>query len=145
MEGEGIVGRIWNSTFARYIVPDLINVNFNLTGVVGVGRGYNLSINLITRGKNAGFHGLETTSKRVGLHFDASMNMSAGWYNGNPRNASLESLLGRGLDTSADVEAFGAGLWSSLRDNGTPSWLGYDFGMGPGVGISAGITNTTIK
>jgi len=79
MEGEGIAGRIWNSAFARYIVPDVITLSGSVNMVAGLGLGGSLNMTILTRGKDVGVHFNSTTSLRVGVELGASVNISDGW------------------------------------------------------------------
>jgi hypothetical protein len=109
--------------------------------VFGIGASLNLT--LLTRGKDAGLHGNLTGSVRVGAEVGASVNLSEGWYNGDPRNATYNSLMGMGADVSAQV-GVGIGAWESFsRSPMQPSWVGGTIGVGPGLGGSVGFTGTT--
>ena len=100
-------------------------------------------MNLLTRGKDAGVHFLETGSTRVGFHLDASANLSSGYFLGDVKSATLESFLGNGYDAAVDFEAVGVGVWTSGDKVTKPSWIGYSVGIDPGIGASVDKGNTT--
>lgn len=135
---------LWNSPVMRTIVPDIVSYNISVSGVLGVGGGKTYSLNLVTRGQ-VSLSVTQTESLRAGLHADASINGSVGWFLGSPQNASIDGILGLGVDGSVDLGAAGIGGWTS--NNGTtgmPTWLGLGAGGGSGVGGSVGVSNTVI-
>lgn len=134
----------WNSPLARAIVPDDISLNLNMTFALGVGVGFAGSGHLLTRGRDAGFHIAGSVSYRVGWEAGASASISDGWFVGDPRKATFESILGRGYDGSGNFLIYAASAWESTSTNSplTPTWTGYSFGVGPGLGGSAGVSNT---
>lgn len=133
----------WNSPVMRAIVPDLIGYNISVSGVLGGGAGKTYSINLVTRGQ-ASLSITQTQSLRLGLHADASINGSAGWYLGEGSKVSLDSFLGLGVDGAVDGRVIGGSAWTSNDNTGTPTWLGFSGGGGPAAGGSVGVGNTVV-
>jgi hypothetical protein len=137
---RNLLNDIWNGPAMRLLVPDLISVNISGNFVPGFGSGQTLAINLITRG-DASLSATFTSAIRGGLHADASVNASIGYFVGDGY-ANLSSYLGHGYDAALDLEAVGVGGWSGLSDDGVPTWIGASVGVGPGGGGSAGNTET---
>lgn len=132
----------WNSPTMRTYFPDVVSINVSSTAVLGVGRSGTLSLNIITRG-NPSLSATFTEGVKAGLHADASVNASVGWILGDVQNASLDGILGRGVEGSLDFEAVGVGGWTSNNgETGMPTWVGMSVGAGPGDGGSVGTTDT---
>ncbi|MFC3561174.1 hypothetical protein [Pedobacter jamesrossensis] len=132
----------WNSPTMRTYFPDIVSINLSSSRVLGVGASGTLAINIITRG-NPSLSATFTEGVKVGLHADASVNASVGWIIGDVKNASLDGILGRGVEGSLDFEAVGVGGWTSNNGStGMPTWVGMSIGVGPGEGGSVGVTDT---
>jgi hypothetical protein len=109
-----------------------------------MGSGQAVSLNFVTRG-DASVSLTWAGSLRAGLHADASVNTSIGYFTGNIADASIYSVLGTGYDASIDLEAVGIGGWispSSDPDTLVPTWIGVNIGAGPGAGGSVGASET---
>ncbi|MBB6499355.1 RHS repeat domain-containing protein [Pedobacter cryoconitis] len=139
--GLDLADQVWNGPIARAMVPDVMNASVSGSMVAGIGLGGSFNLTLLTRGKDIGFHRNNTGSLRVGAEAGVSANYSAGYFLGDPHNATYDSLLGSGVDGTVSL-AVGVGAWGSLKDNLAPSWLGYTVGFGPGAGGSVGFTMT---
>lgn len=57
---EGFWEGIWNSGFMRLIVPDVYTIDVNYAVALGLGASETYTLNLITRGKDAGWHRTNT-------------------------------------------------------------------------------------
>ena len=129
--GESLLSQIWNSPLARYLVPDEIGINLTVSDVVGFG--FNASIKgvFLTRGIDAGTGNvLLSGSARFGFDIGVTGTVEDGWYLGNPRNATMDGLLGTGQDASLGIGPYAGGVWRSLDSQGNPTWAGIEAGVG---------------
>jgi len=124
-----IFSQIWNSELVRAIVPDNINLGGGFNIVVGYGGGVNWSINLLTRGPDAGFHSTITPTQRFGFDGGFSLTLGFNSFHGEVDAITANSLYGRTNDYSAGFGAYSAGYtWSPGS-----VWTGYNFGLSLGV------------
>jgi len=136
--------KIWYSDFARSIIPDMFGVNLNLVATEGAGIGIHLSLNVFTRGKDAGIHATITPSVRVGFENGMSLSGSVARFNGDAHNATYYSYLGNSADISFGGLIEGASGFMSYSPQSltTPAWVGGSYSIGPDVGASSGVGYT---
>ena len=140
---ESLWSQIWNSPIVRYYIPDDIGIHFSATLVPTVGGRYSFNIDLLTRGKNAGFHLSQSLSGRVGEEAGFTIDYVQGWYLGSAQKATYKSLTGWGADADVELGPVNAGLWSSIDGNTfKPTWIGSSVGTGFGIGGSGGVDYT---
>lgn len=139
-----MVSKIWNSDIARVIVPDLIGFGINTNYSLGVGVGFNIQGNILTRGETPGVYLTGGYTIRAGWELGLSASKIKGSFRGNPRESSINSLLGKGGDISGGAGLVSASAWTSLDDRGKVNWLGSSVGIGMGFGGSVGYGVTTL-
>ncbi|HZY37447.1 MAG TPA: RHS repeat-associated core domain-containing protein [Mucilaginibacter sp.] len=145
-DGEGLLEALWNSPLARFIVPDDIGLHLSATLVPTVGGRYSINLDLLTRGKDAGFHLSHTLSGRAGEEGGIELSLSKGWYNGNGQDATYNTLTGWGVDADSSIGPLpiSAGGWASFDPaSGHVNWVGSSVGFNYGVGGSGGVGYTS--
>jgi len=120
----------------RYIVPDMLSLNYSATGAMIVGLGGGLSVNLITRGPHAGIYLTGNISIRVGVQVDRGLSGTRAWFTGNVEDISIDSYLDTGIDLSG-AYYIGAAAFVSPNSQGNVSWYGITVGKA-GFGASGG-------
>jgi hypothetical protein len=85
---------IWNSDVMRWIVPDVLTLDVNYSTALGIGASETYTLNLITRGEDAGFHKTSTMQWTYGGLWGAGINGGSMHYDGPVSTLSVNSLLG---------------------------------------------------
>jgi RHS repeat-associated protein len=143
-EGGGVwnsIKSIWNSEVLRRIVPDMVNVNVNFGYGALFGAGWNASLHIVTRGKDAGLYTTATISTRVGIYFDLSAGISGSNYLGSVNDIKFSDFLGSGKEITGE---FMYGLSGAVSHNelGRPTWFSFGGSYGPSVGGYVGASQT---
>lgn len=140
-DGPGLLERFWNSDFMRLMVPDVLTVDVSIASSAIKGSRQTYALNLITRGKDAGFYKTTTIQRGYGGEWGAGINVGNYFYNGSVENLSFKGLLG----SSRSATAFfigGINLNGSYADYGdswnNPSFMGISAGLGVIVGGGIG-------
>jgi hypothetical protein len=133
---------MWNSTLARAVISDDMNVSVggSIVGLIGMGGSFNVT--LLTRGKDAGIHFNRTLSYKVGAELGAGIGFSRGWFVGNAQNGTYGDLLGSGAEAGGDIGVGVAG-WASFNGEAGVRMFGETISIGPQIGASGGLTKTT--
>ncbi|MBB6129404.1 DUF6443 domain-containing protein [Mucilaginibacter lappiensis] len=137
----------WNSDWARYMINDELGIHVSATLVPTVGAGYSYNLDLITRGKDAGFHMSHTLSGRAGEEAGISAAVVHGNYNGPVSDITYKSQGGWGADLNLAVGPGNIGGWASFSTDGgklKTTWTGTSMGIGLGIGGSGGVGYTWI-
>jgi hypothetical protein len=131
---QSVFSEIWNSGVVRAIIPDMKNVNVNLSAVGLMGTGLSHEAHLVTSGPTAGLYNSWTRSERVGLFIDASLGVSASWYaSTSARDINYNDYLGNGIEGSGKLIGGLSGSVSYDQFH-TPTWLT----LGASAGLSGG-------
>jgi hypothetical protein len=151
----------WNSPTARTAVPDFVSVGAGFSGVVGIGGGTTFDLNWVTRGPEASFYPVISTSQSVGGGYsvDATINIGRANYLG-PANEISRSMIQTIIeDGQASVWVSGgvaAGGKVGITGTYTPPSTGYgivggQLNIGGGLpagplpgNIAGGVSNTFI-
>jgi hypothetical protein len=141
--GESPLSTLWNSDFARFLVPDDIGIHISGSIVVWLGGGGSVNFDLLTRGNDAGFHKSISTSIRAGVEIGVGFSLLVGNYQGRGEDVSFSSLYGVGADLNIAVGWANVGVWNSINSKSFNStWWGTSFGIGLGGGSSVGVDYT---
>lgn len=151
---------VWNSSYVRSIIPDVISVGVGFNGIVGVGASTNIDFNLVLRGPEASWTKPVVTiteSTGAGFSLNAALNTSGFSYLGSVNDIERKMLQTNVKD--GDVTYWGsfggnaAGVDVGVMGSYTPTAKGYgiigrtiSFGIGapvPGK-IATGVSNTFI-
>ena len=106
---------VWNSQFARQIVPDIVSMGVGYSGIFGVGSATSVELSWITRGPESSFWPILSVSESVGTGFsvDATVNFGYSNYCGPVSNINRDII-----STSIAKGNFGGFLSGSLSDIG---------------------------
>jgi len=129
----GTWSEIWNSNIMRMIIPDMINLNINLSAVWGpAGFGGSHEVHYLLRGPDAGLYSTYTKSTRVGGFIDLSAGLSASYDLRAVRNIHISDYYGDAIE--AGGKFIGGASISVSHDGWVPSWLtgGISFGLSGG-------------
>ncbi len=141
----GLMESLWNSAFARFLVPDILTLDLNVGSAVGYGRSITMTMNLITRGADAGLH-------RTGVFSDAYLaeigyGLNVGYLNYHGPVGTLSHLT---LEGPTRTISMGAGVgvnvnfgYQSWDSSPMSPWVsGLSVGIGDTVGASLNVGNT---
>ncbi|MTI24201.1 hypothetical protein E1163_04515 [Fulvivirga kasyanovii] len=153
-EESDIWGDIWHSTLARAIVPDVytLDVSWGAT-FIALGGSNSYTVNLITRGKDAGIHYTQTQTGysnqrrndwRYGFEIDGGINGGHLMYNGDSRELTAAHLLGITQVTSGGF-IVGGNFIRGIGDDGRTVMYGVSMGIGETLGFSHGSGITKVK
>ena len=119
---------------------------FTLCGIIcsSIRMGFSVNFDLITCGRDAGFHASDSTFLRLGGELDVSGSIVNGNYQDPVKDISYESVMGLGSDSMMAFGPYSYGVWTSLTPNLTPTWTGSGIGLGLGFGASVGATYTKL-
>jgi hypothetical protein len=117
----------WNSPTARTVVPDFVSVGAGFSGVVGIGGGTTFDLNWVTRGPEASFYPVISTSQSVCGRYsvDATINIGLANYLG-PANEISRSMI-----------------QTSIEDGQASAWVSGGVAAGGKVGITGTYTPTS--
>jgi hypothetical protein len=115
----------------RWVVPDVYTFDANVTSASVRGMSETYTLNLITRGKDAGFHKTTTMQNTYGAEFGYGANIGFLFYQGDVSTLSVQTLLGSSRTLSGGL-GFGANINAGYPDFGTPTTItalhyGYEF------------------
>lgn len=124
-------------------MPNVVGIHLSATLVPTVGAGYSYNFDLLTRGKDAGFHMSQSLSLRVGEEAGVGVSLVSGNYQGRGQDATFNSLIGWGADINGALGPVNIGAWGSIDTTlKRASWLGTSIGTGWGIGGSGGVSYT---
>lgn len=141
--GEGLLGSMWNSPFARWLVPDKLSFSIggDVAAFIGVGA-QPVNFSILTRGKEPGVYLTPTFTVNAGIGATASGGFSFGvsTYTGDPRNITSSMLSGSshgGMITGGFLGDISIGGSRSSTGNGN-SFINGSIGIGIGFGAFGG-------
>jgi hypothetical protein len=120
--------------------PDAIGITLNGSIHTGPGESVGTGFVLFTKGPDAGFHGITTSSKGFGLEMGLGLNFFAGYYNGDSKN--MKSDFGGTGYQGGGKFMLGTTMWGSQKPDGSLGWGGVSLGIGPSYGGSIDKTHT---
>ena len=151
---------VWNSQFARQIVPDIVSMGVGFSGICGVGGASSVELSWVTRGPEASFWPILSVTESVGTGFSvgATVNVSYGDYWGpasDIKRKMISTSIGKGdvggfLSFSLScMERYGVTVTGAPADEGfimnKQLNIGGGIPMGPiPVNGAAGVYNTYV-
>lgn len=144
--GERFFSKVWNSTYARALIPDRISVSLEGNVAVFLGFGQDVELNVLTRGKDARIlpYLTNTLSRRYGFEGDAGIQLNLSWHPGPVSEISRDLLIGPTRDFDAGV-IYGGNISFGYDDFGNMTWFGIGGGVGGTLGGSYGIGDTNLN
>lgn len=123
----------------RLVVPDVITLDANYSAALGYGFSETYTLNLITRGKDAGLHTTNTQQHSYGAEWGFGANLGHLHYTGPVSGLTAETLNGPSRSFSAGLGAGGNATlgyqdWNASITN--PTFIGYSAGVGVTIGAS---------
>ena len=160
-EDDGWFSSIWNSEIVRYVIPDIAIVGVGFNGILGVGAGAGVDINFITRGPEASFLPIITSTTVVGAgtSIDLTLNIGGVRYTGPVRDIKRDMLITDIRDDGGHTDWVSGGTTWGGKLGGTMYYtpmkddeklIGFEFNIGGAiptvipVGFAGGISNTFI-
>jgi RHS repeat-associated protein len=140
---EDMAYAAWNSAPARVIVPDFVSVGVGFTAIAPVGGATNFDLNWVTRGPEASWKPVYTTTLEVGVGYsiDATVNIGGTVYLGNVndiRRDMLQTSIGQGDVTYWGSAGVAAGGKIGVTGTYTPTPTGYGL-LGGQINIGGGL------
>ncbi|NJN25210.1 MAG: hypothetical protein HC819_04135 [Cyclobacteriaceae bacterium] len=133
---------LWNNDiFRQYVVPDKINISLNLSSTFVIGTGMEYTLNLLTRGPDAGFHLTRTESIQWGGEIDWGLNFGTGNYLGEVKDIYASSLKDKSIFVGFNA-LFGYKDSFGLDSFGDRIWQNQEVGV---IGLSGGFSTGTGK
>jgi hypothetical protein len=141
----GFFENIWNSKIVRALVPDVITFDINYSAALGVGGSETYTLNLITRGRDAGLYKTTTMQRLYGAEFGYGANLGHLYYRGDVSTLTAQTILGPTRTISGGLGVDGnltAGYQDENSQITNPSLVGYSLGVGLTLGSSYGTGRT---
>jgi RHS repeat-associated protein len=138
---------IWNSDAMRWIVPDVLTLDVNYSTALGIGASETYTLNLITRGEDAGFHKTSTMQWTYCGLWGAGINGGSMHYDGPVSTLSVNSLLGPTRTISGEFIGgvnINAGYSDWSASPMKPSLTGISGGLGITVGAGYSVGETRV-
>lgn len=146
-EKSNFAEEIWNSDVMRWIVPDVLTLDVNYSTALGIGASETYTLNLITRGEDAGFHKTSTMQWTYGGLWGAGINGGSMHYDGPVSTLSVNSLLGPTRTISGEFIGgvnINAGYSDWNASPMKPSLTGISGGLGITVGAGYSVGETRV-
>jgi RHS repeat-associated protein len=134
----------WNLKLIGKNFPDNISFETTISGAFVVGNSMHYSLNLLTRGNDAGFHLTSTSMDRIGAEFNIGIGINCSYFTRNPLFLTKETLNGPIKNVSGGFIWGGSGFFGYPDSNSKkPTWIGVGTGIGFTIGASYGRGTTS--